>query len=142
MFKVLASTLLLSTIVLAGCSSLGCGDPHPYLNSPGVAPLKAPAGLTIPAADPAYAVGKVTPAAGKGGDRDAAGVCLINPPNVLPVVNTSKPATGAPAAASRGSPSSGVPAPAKPEAKDKSSAPAAGTAAAVGESLAVGGGTQ
>lgn len=140
MFKVLASTLLLLTMALAGCSSLGCGDPHPYLNSPGVAPLKAPEGLTIPAADPAYAVGKVAPAAGKGGDRDAAGVCLINPPNVLPVANTSKHASGAPVAVSHGSPSSGVPAPAKPEAQDKSSAPAAGTTAAIGKSLAVGGG--
>lgn len=141
MFKALVSTLLLLTMTLVGCSSLGCGDPHPYLNSPSHAPLKAPEGLTIPAADPAYAVGNVTPAAGKGGDRDAAGVCLINPPNVVPVANI-KHRTAAPAAASHGSPIPSVPAPAKPEVQDKSPAPAAGTAAAISQPLAGVGGMQ
>lgn len=141
MFKALASTLLLLTMTLVGCSSLGCGDPHPYLGSPSHAPLKAPEGLTIPAADPAYAVGNITPAAGKGGDRDAAGVCLINPPNVLPVASPKR-TTAAPAAASQGSPIPRVSAPAKPEAQDKSPAPAAGTAAAISKSLAVGGSMQ
>lgn len=84
MMKQLGVVLVLAAGALAGCSSLSCGDPHPYLNSGANPPLKAPAGLSVPPPDPAYEIAGVTANAGKRTDLNAAGVCLINPPQVVP----------------------------------------------------------
>lgn len=139
MYRILAGLALLLTMVITGCSSLGCGDPHPYINSPSRPALKAPEGLTMPTPDPAYVVGSVTPVAGKHPDRDAKGVCLIYPPQVVPVGNTAKPAAqNSPAVIQSAAPQTG-PAPAIPATRRHTSAPAAGTSAGVGESLAAAG---
>ena len=139
MYRVFTGVSLLLTMIVAGCSSLGCGDPHPYINSPSRPALKAPEGLTMPTPDPAYVVGSVTPVTGKHPDRDAKGVCLIYPPQVVPTGNTAKPAAPkAPAVLKNASPQ-GVPAPARPANPDHTPAPAAGTAAGLGQLLAVAG---
>ena len=85
----LAPAVLLS--LLAGCSSQPtCGNSHPYLDSRPGAPLQAPPGVTLPAPDAAYVIpgpkGGVAPS-------QAAGSCMIKPPDVLG-------ALGAPAAVS------------------------------------------
>ncbi|MGH8293778.1 MAG: hypothetical protein ACRESA_09960 [Gammaproteobacteria bacterium] len=139
MYRILTGVALLSTVIVTGCSSLGCGDPHPYINSTSQPALKAPQGLTIPTPDPAYIVGSVTPVTGKHPDRDAKGVCLIYPPQVVPAGNTAKPAAqNAPAVIESTSPR-GVPAAAKPANPSHTPAPAAGTAAGFGQLLAVAG---
>lgn len=138
MFRALSAMLLLLTIVLAGCSSLGCGDPHPYINSPSQAPLKAPEGLSIPAPDPAYTINNAAaPVPGKANGRDAAGVCLINPPRVLPVGNATKPATVAAPAVSHGAPSQTPPPPAKSAGQSQTPATTAGTVMTNAQVLAV-----
>ena len=144
MFRILTGIFALLAMALAGCSSLGCGDPHPYMNSPSRPPLKAPAGLSIPTPDPAYAINGITPAPGKSSERDSAGVCLINPPNVLPVANSAKPkSTTVPAPAEgRNTPSSGAQPPAKPADQGQTPAPAAGTSAVMSLLLAAVNGKQ
>lgn len=87
--KLLGIALVLAAAVLTGCSSLSCGDPHPYLNSGVTPPLKAPVGLSVPAPDPAYAIAGVTASAGKRTDLNAAGACLISPPQVVPSASGS-----------------------------------------------------
>ena len=133
MFRVLTGIFTLLTVALAGCSSLGCGDPHPYLNSPSRPPLKAPAGLTIPAPDSAYAVKGITPPSGKVSERDSAGVCLINPPNVLPDANstqTKSTSVTAPAEG-RSALSPGAQPPEKPADQGQTPSPAAGTSVVI-----------
>ena len=91
------SWLLFSAAALSGCGSIPCGNGHPYAGSTSRPPLKAPAGLTVPAPDPAY----VIPGEGKPGDADKADACMIVPPNVLPAPSSSAApaaATAAPAA--------------------------------------------
>ncbi|MDE2195667.1 MAG: hypothetical protein KGJ56_00555 [Gammaproteobacteria bacterium] len=115
---------LLAASVLAGCSSLSCGDPHPYFNSGTQPPLQVPAGLTMPVPDPAYKVSGNTSHPGEHTDHDAAGACLIAPPQLVPnqpaaAANTGPagrrasepppPAAKAPSAAGSGS---GTPMPA------------------------------
>lgn len=121
MMKLCGIVLTLMAVALVGCSSLGCGDPHPYLNSGTNPPLKAPRGLSVPAPDPAYAIAGVTATAGKRTDLNSAGACLINPPQVVP-----------PAAAAAGTPKAAAPAlkpePApKPAQGSSTPAPAAAT---------------
>ena len=124
MCRILLMVLALSVAALTGCSSLGCGDPHPYMNNPSLPPLKAPEGLSIPSPDPAYAVSGTAPNAGKSTERNTAGVCLINPPRVLPAAAMAKPAALTKEAA---------PAPVntepsvKPAGQNKTAAPNAGT---------------
>lgn len=142
MFRIFTGVSLLLTMMVAGCSSLGCGDPHPYINSPSQAALKAPEGLTIPTPDPAYVVASVTPVTGKHPERDAKGVCLIYPPQVVPVGNSAKPAAQQAPAGIQSAPAQGVPVPAKPANSGQTPAPAAGTATKVGQLLAVTGGMQ
>ena len=95
---------LLACGLLAGCSSgPACGDSHPYAQSGSVPRLQAPAGLTVPAPDPAYvippAATSTAPAA-----APANGACMVIPPNVLPpAVTKTKPAI-APSAASHAPP--------------------------------------
>ncbi|HKT32116.1 MAG TPA: hypothetical protein VJS89_06460 [Gammaproteobacteria bacterium] len=142
MYRIFTGVSLLLTMIVAGCSSLGCGDPHPYINSPSRPALKAPEGLTIPPPDPAYVVGSVTPVTGKHPERDAKGVCLIYPPQVVPTGNSAKPAAQKAPTGIQSAPPQNVPAPAKPANAGPTPAPAAGTAAHIGQWLAVIGGMQ
>ena len=130
MYRILTGVALLSTVIVAGCGSLGCGDPHLYIDSASRPALKAPQGLIIPTPDPAFVVGRAAPVTGKHPDRDAKGVCLIYPPQVVPAANTAKPAA-------QSAPPPGVPASAKPAQPSHTPAPAAGTATGFGQSLAV-----
>lgn len=83
---------LLAMGFIAGCSNQpSCGDAHPYLSNTERAPLEAPAGVSVPAPDPAYVVPTVKPGLGQVGD------CMIRPPDVLG-------AQGAPSAASQVAP--------------------------------------
>lgn len=131
MFRAMTGALLPLTMVLAGCSSLGCGDPHPYLNSPTRPPLKAPEGMSIPAPDPAFAVSRVTPASGQSNERDAVGVCLINPPRVLPLANSGKPAAEVTPTGSH------TPTPSKSADQNQTPAPASASKPSPSQSLAV-----
>ncbi|HEY4126900.1 MAG TPA: hypothetical protein VGN70_02515 [Gammaproteobacteria bacterium] len=101
-----------AAVALASCSSAPtCGNSHQYLTGYAThAPLKAPAGVTLPTADPAYKI----PVAGTAPApvaAPAAGIsaapCLVTPPTVLTpedmnkVVKpapVAKPAVAAPAA--------------------------------------------
>ena len=99
------STLLMvsAAMLLASCSNtLTCGNSHPYANYNPAAPLKAPAGVTMPAPDPAY----VVPAAGTAAkptlapaaSTNGAQPCLVRPPNVLTKADmAAPPKTAAPA---------------------------------------------
>ena len=96
--------------MLASCSSTpSCGNSHPYTGAAMVAPIKAPAGVTLPPADPAYklpaagtaAMPVAAPAAGT-----ASAPCLVTPPSVLtnqdmvkpiPLKPASKPVAAPPA---------------------------------------------
>lgn len=124
MMKLLGIALVLAAGVMTGCSSLSCGDPHPYLNSGVTPPLKAPAGLSVPPPDPAYAIAGVTAgSAGKRTDLNAAGACLISPPQVVPSASggSVKPTVSPGAATAR--PSSAAPT----EKSESAAKPAAGT---------------
>jgi hypothetical protein len=78
-FLWMISALLLSG--LAGCSTVNCGDSHPYTSSVAKPPLKAPPGLSVPAPDPDYAI------QGLGQDQSKAagtnGTCLVKPPQLV-----------------------------------------------------------
>jgi hypothetical protein len=107
--------MLSAATLLASCSTgLTCGNSHPYANYNPAPPLKAPAGVTVPAPDPAYAVpaagtaAKATPApvAGSGtavtpapaAGTNGAQPCLVTPPNVLTKTDmAAPPKTAAPA---------------------------------------------
>ena len=90
------SWLLLLVAALSGCGGIPCGNGHPYTGSTARGPLKAPAGVTVPAPDPAY----VIPGEGKPAPADAVNACMIVPPNVLPAPSTR----AAPAAATAANP--------------------------------------
>jgi uncharacterized lipoprotein len=123
--RLLASLVLpAAAVVLASCSSTpSCGNSHPYTTGYNAhAPLKAPAGVTVPQADPAYQV----PAAGTApvpASGTAAAPCLVTPPSVLtpgdmtrtikpaPAATKTKPAVAAPAAGTK-APANPAPAPA------------------------------
>ena len=71
---------LLVVGLLSGCSNaVSCGDSHPYLANRQGPPLQAPAGVSVPAPDPAY----VIPPASGGAGQGAVGNCMIKPPDVL-----------------------------------------------------------
>jgi hypothetical protein len=77
-FRPLCLPALLAMGLLAGCShQASCGDSHPYLTNTERAPLAAPAGVSVPAPDPAYVVPGVKPGLGEAGN------CMIRPPDVL-----------------------------------------------------------
>ena len=104
------STLLMvsAATLLASCSSgLTCGNSHPYASYNPAAPLKAPAGVTVPAPDPAYMVpaagttAKATPAPAAG--TNGAQPCLVTPPNVLTKTDMARP-TKAPASSTKPKP--------------------------------------
>lgn len=103
MLKFVSASGLLTVLALSGCGSLPCGDPHPYYNNTAGAPLKTPAGLSVPAPDPSFAIPGEIPASGKRTDRDASGVCLVTPPEVITPASSVTPKAVAPS-----------PAPAKP----------------------------
>lgn len=83
MTKSLGVVFTLLGLALAGCSTLSCGDSHPYLNSIASPPLHAPPGLSVPAPDPDYAISGVAPRNKVAATKDAAGTCLINPPQLI-----------------------------------------------------------
>ena len=122
---------VLVTFALAGCSTLTCGDPHPYLHSVARPPLKAPPGLSVPAPDPAYSIPPAASSQGQRTDRDAAGACLINPPQVvLPqpaAVAQPKPGAVAPQGGSMNPAPEKAPPATKPAAKENTAAPSAAT---------------
>ncbi|MGH8281226.1 MAG: hypothetical protein ACRERZ_03435, partial [Gammaproteobacteria bacterium] len=91
MTRLFGIVTLLLAMGVAGCSTLSCGDPHPYINSSARPPLQAPTGLSVPAPDPSYEIQGVTTNANKRTDRDAAGVCLINPPQLIGAQAAVKP---------------------------------------------------
>jgi hypothetical protein len=73
-------TALLVVGLLSGCSNtVSCGDSHPYLANRQGPPLQAPAGVSVPAPDPAYVIPPTAGGAGQG----AVGACMIKPPDVL-----------------------------------------------------------
>ncbi|MGH8398178.1 MAG: hypothetical protein ACRETA_08040 [Gammaproteobacteria bacterium] len=130
LFGILTALLAMG---VAGCTSLSCGDSHPYLDSSTRPPLKAPAGLSLPTPDPNYAIQGASPNVNKHVDRDASGVCLIKPPLLINNQAVTKPKS--PTTASKG-PSELPPAlhtqPAsKPAGVPPKPAPAASTAAPV-----------
>ena len=89
-FRSLSLPVLLCAGLLSSCSNtIPCGNGHPYLDNRERAPLQAPAGVSVPAPDPAY----VVPQATAGAVHEAASTCLVKPPDVLGPL-------GAPAAAS------------------------------------------
>jgi hypothetical protein len=86
-------------LLLASCSfGPNCGNSHPYKNYVASAPLKAPAGVTLPPADAAYQVPgagtRVAPAA-----ATSAEPCMVTPPSVLTRQDMAKPGSPAPAKA-------------------------------------------
>jgi hypothetical protein len=89
-FLWMISALLLSG--LAGCSTVNCGDSHPYASSISKPPLKAPPGLSMPAPDPDYAI------QGLGRDQKKAastnGTCLVKPPQLVNTQTTSASSSG------------------------------------------------
>lgn len=104
---------LTAASLLASCTTgLTCGNSHPYTNYAPKPPLQAPAGVTLPATDPAYLVPaastKATPAPVAGSlaaatpapaaSTNGAQPCLVTPPNVLTKQDmAAPPKTAAPA---------------------------------------------
>lgn len=128
MIKILGVALALLALGLAGCSSLACGDPHPYLNSKVTPPLKAPPGMSVPAPDPAYAIAGAASNAGKRTDLNAAGVCLINPPQVVPsAANKRAKQAEAPKSGATEPPARKLESSAKPAGSESTPAPSAST---------------
>lgn len=83
MTKFLGITIVLLVSGLAGCSTLNCGDSHPYANSIAGPPLKAPPGLSVPAPDPNYAIQGLGPNQTKVAANGAKGTCLVKPPQLI-----------------------------------------------------------
>jgi uncharacterized lipoprotein len=85
-------------LLLASCGfAPSCGNSHPYKNYVAGAPLKAPAGVTLPPVDTAYRI----PAAGTAATPAAstsAQPCSVTPPSVLTPQDMARPASPAPAA--------------------------------------------
>lgn len=72
--------VLLCTGLLTSCSNTApCGIGHPYLDNRERSPLQAPAGVSVPAPDPAY----VIPVAKAGAVQGTASNCMVIPPDVL-----------------------------------------------------------
>ncbi len=94
--RLLVSLLLpAAALMLASCSSTpSCGNSHPYTGNAAVAPLKAPAGVTLPPADPAYklpAAGTATAPVSAPAAGTASAPCLVTPPSVLTKQDMVKP---------------------------------------------------
>lgn len=95
---------LLPALLLAGCGTLSCGAPHPYLDSPPTRPpLQVPPGMTAPTPDPTFQIPAAVSA-----DKSSPDPCMITPPKVIqqdtgaaptaaPAAGTAKPAVPAPA---------------------------------------------
>lgn len=141
MTKIFGFLIVLLAAGLAGCSTLACGDPHPYMDSPASPLLKAPPGMQLPAPDPAYTVTGVTANTGKPTDRNAAGACLINPPQVVPTQAARKSQSAPKGTAGSSEPQKPEPT-SNPASEVKTPAPTAGTAATVPPPIALGGDMQ
>src|SRR5487761_1292734 len=83
MTKLLGTSLAILCIGLTGCSTMSCGDSHPYLGSVANSSLHAPTGLSVPAPDPSYAIPGVASRQNKTTSKDASGTCLVNPPQLI-----------------------------------------------------------
>ncbi|MGA9851721.1 MAG: hypothetical protein WBR15_02175 [Gammaproteobacteria bacterium] len=129
MTKYFEIVILLLAMGVAGCSTLACGDPHPYLNSAAHPALQAPPGLSVPSPDPTYEIQSITPNLAKPTGRDASGVCLINPPQLIRAqpAATPKPATTGPKSGPVPSSPGGSQPAAKPAGENKTQAPVSGT---------------
>ena len=128
MAKLVGIPFVLLATWLAGCSTLNCGDSHPYMNSVARQPLQAPSGLSVPTPDPNYAIQDLALSQSKRTNRDVAGTCLINPPQLItaqPAATKSKPTTTVKSGPVIPSPENGQSAE-KPT--NKGTAPAASTA--------------
>jgi len=128
MYKFASALGLITLVTLSGCATAQCGDAHAYKNSTIGAPLKAPAGMSVPKADPSYKIPGQASSKGKQKNTDSSGACIVFPPAVVSskASETSQPAeqqqgaTKAPAAKQ----------PAAPKSAPASPAPAAATSAA------------
>jgi hypothetical protein len=83
MTNYLGTTIVLLMSALTGCSSLNCGDSHPYANSVANPPLKAPPGLSVPAPDPNYAIHGLGTNKTKDAAKAAKSTCLVRPPQLV-----------------------------------------------------------
>ena len=110
--SMMISCLSGALLLLAGCSSVSCGDNHPYQDARPRPPLAAPAGVTVPTPDPAYIVPGDSGAGGSRTDIDAAGRCTNAPPELVPAAGTAKPAVQAAPPAASATPVTAAPAPA------------------------------
>src|SRR5215472_8061962 len=100
-----------AALLLASCSSVSCGNAHPYQNVSARPPLKAPPGVTVPPPDPAYRFEGDSVASSQRTDIDAAGRCTDAPPELVPAASTAKPtAPAAPRAATTTAPATASPA--------------------------------
>ena len=85
--QVLSLSLPALACLLASCSGTPtCGNSHPYLANTSSAPLQAPAGVTLPKPDPAYAIPAASTKVAATGTPSADAVanpCLVTPPSVL-----------------------------------------------------------
>ena len=93
MTKFLGTAIVLLLSGLTGCSTLNCGDSHPYAKSVANPPLKAPPGLSVPETDPNYAIQGLGPNHTKAAAEVAKGTCLVKPPQLI---NAQPPATSNP----------------------------------------------
>lgn len=79
-FRSFSLPALLCAGLLSSCSNtIPCGVGHAYMDNRERPPLQAPAGVSVPAPDPAY----VVPQAKTGAAQVGASNCLVRPPDVL-----------------------------------------------------------
>jgi hypothetical protein len=83
MIKFPGTATILLLVGLGGCSTMSCGNSHPYSDSIADQPLHAPPGLNVPAPDPNYSIQNVGSTESKDVSKDAAGSCLTTPPQLI-----------------------------------------------------------
>lgn len=114
--QVLSLSLPALACLLASCSGTpACGNSHPYVTSASRAPLQAPAGVTLPKPDAAYAIPAASTKAGAvpaPGMGTAVAPCLVHPPSVLTKEDMSRAPSVVPK--QKAPPIQGNPAPANP----------------------------
>jgi uncharacterized lipoprotein len=114
--QVLSLSLTALACLLASCTGTPvCGNSHPYVGSASRAPLQAPAGVTLPKPDAAYAIPAASTKAGAvqaPAMGTAVAPCLVTPPSVLTKEDMNRAPTTVPKQAAP--PIHGNPAPANP----------------------------
>ncbi len=83
MNKLIVTALVLFMAGLYGCSTLNCGDSHPYAGSVANPALHAPPGISVPVPAPNYAIQGVVPSPDKTSSKRPATPCLIKPPQLI-----------------------------------------------------------